>query len=677
MANDHTAFLNRRRFAQIGGLGSVGLIAGCLGDDDEAPADDTDDADDVDDSSDDTDDIDDADDVPGDTDDGDDGDGDGVGDDDPILEPSPEVEAEWLQYRHVGADLPADCQYSPYAEGHTPGALRQRRLVLRSIPDLPNLAGQLVEDWTYEPGVLEFSLYDDFYWWSGDNVTIDDLIAQLDFHDFMFGGDELDAHDALVSWERIDEYTARVTFIDAYNERWALEESFVEYELQSSRMFHEPWIEAFADASDLDAVEDLREAITEDQHTTDEELVQHFTAPYEFRLDDDGYGEVGEDYWLLERVPEKNGTIRHAANPERSDRWPNYSHVRLVAAEESHVRSQNAFENGDGPYLTQESDPAIEEREYDFEVETAEYFLPPATNALGWTFNHQNHPADNVHFRRGWAYTVDNTTWEANPEIMPQEYAHPYMDDSELFAWVSDDVIDALTDYGPAEHRWDDAETEFVTGGFERDADGNWLMQEDGTQGEAGEPISIEMLIFTWTEYVADLATDYQADLEDFGIQTDWIPSGDAWGITDQHVLTPGDTGGGIPEITFHNIHEDGRGGARAPYDTPSVIEAPPLGETADAGAETDDWVEYDVLSMTQRLPVTTEESTYQELTDQLTWVCNQAMNHLSSSPRRFFDVINAEHWTMMDWDDPDNYNKWWNIPGRHIYSGAFQARED
>lgn len=647
---------NRRNFVHASGItGLAAVTAGCLGDDgDDAPADDADDAD-TDDAS--VDDGDDGDDAP--PDDADDA-------DDTPEAALPEIHDATFHYTHGDYEHPADLGFNPYGtEWPFPYMLQdsQPRMITRSNTDL-QYYGRLVADWNYQPGLLEFTMEDDFYWWNGEQLTIDDIIAEFRFQDYHWGGDDLDAYENIVAYEKVGDQTARLSLPDTWHEEWAISQTLDGYQPEASRFFHEPWIEEFEDASGLDAVQDIREEIGMENHRTDEELVDNFYWHFEFRFDDAGHGEVGEDYLELELVPEKNGNVRHMVNLENSTRPPNYRYIRAHTVEEPDVWETEMFDRGDLPWLGYDEEL---EDEFDFPIQTIE--VGPG-GGTGLTFNNSVHPSDNVHFRRAWAYFVDRTQWETPGNVAP-EHLHGYSTDVELYEFVSEDVIEALTDYGHDEHRWDDAETEMETGGFERNGDGDWILQEDSPAGDAGEPMDFTIETWEWSYAFEDEATDFWTDLEDWGISTEiLLDTGAAWGESPDFVVTSQYTGGDTIEGTFESVFVQASGN-REDTRIADVVLAPEVGDTTVAGDTTDGWREYETAAMSQRLAVTTEAAQYQALVDQLTWVNNQIAPHFTTHVGMGWHIVNDYHW---EWMDPEEHpEKFWDSPLRLPDNGAFQ----
>ena len=639
--------MKKRRILQAGGMGGlVFLTAGCLGDDEQDDEDDSGDDIDLDDTDDEL--MDDGDDEVVQDDDTDD-EADPADDGEPDAEPV-EIHDVTLHYAHPDYDHPPDMGHNPYSpELPFPHIFDSAQAPLVQQQDgVDRMHPVLASDWSYEPGILEFTLRDGYYWWSGDEVTIDDVVAVLEFEDYFFGGDELNAHENIITYEKTGDRQARLALADTWREFYALVQTLAGWYPPDSRFHLEPWIEAFEDAPDLDAIHEIREDIEATPYTTDEDIEYAYYHGYEFRLDDDGPGGIGETYFEFEAVPEKDGNLRHTFNPETNPRPPNYRYIRAHVSDTAwwEVGGTDWFLNGDFPWIR--PDTGIEE-DADFPIR--EVHLGPG-GGTGFTFNSQVHPGDNVHFRRAWGWFVDVTAWMTEPvtSVYPS-YLYPLSNDDQLNAWVSEEIIDSLTDYGIQEHRWDDAETEMETGGFERNADGEWLLQEDGPKGDAGEAIDLTIDTWGWADGLQDHATDFWSDLEDWGIETEIIPDTDvAWGLREDYVVRESYTGAEYPELAFEAPFGS-PAGSRGFAQLPSTVEAPELGATTGPGPDTADWVEFNVGPMYDRLPVTTDQEMYQSLIDQLTWVSNQIVPHFTVSTGNLY-WVNDHHWSYVDPDE-------------------------
>ncbi len=619
--------LNRRTYALLTGAATTGAIAGCLGDDDDDPADvdDVDDTDAVDgtDDVDDTDDADDTDDVdpaddPDDADDADDA------DDDPDIERHDVVVTNTLS-----PPVPADAQYGiGWSAEPTPafmgGNRYQYTLMGRSLVD-HEVNSFLLEDWDYRPGFLEITFQDDVFWWSGKPVDAHDWYGHMELTDWVAGGDDLDAYPNIISRQLIDDRTMQLALADTWRQDWALQQSVVGEHINGSFDFHEPWIEEFADTGgDMDAVEDVRTDISELWVDDDDGLVHHLHIPFEFRLADDGYGEVGEDYWELELVPEKNGQQRAYVEDI------NYTRLRFTAEEETSARSMDRFFEGEEPYQNYEF---VLDEDVPFDYQVIEFEGEGEIGAWGWNMNTEAHPTDNPHFRRAWSFATRRSDFEWETRPVNELNGHPFLSEARLRRWVSEDVVEEMTVYG-IDAEWDRAEEEMEIGGFEQDADGRWLRQDDG------EPIEIDLFHYSWMADVADYGSDWWEDMDDFGITIE--PSSD---ITDPWTVDADFTGGLLPEWVFSTIfgEEDLSWTATNPG-FPESVEAPEVGDT---DAPQEDWVEYDTRTMADRLGVTLDEDPYQNMVDQLAWVANQLVPRTLVVTDMTMHAYNDERWRL------------------------------
>ena len=609
--------VDRREFLAVNSVLGGGLIAGCLGDDDgetdEVVADDSNDVDDT--------------------------DGEVSDDDDDEVEDASDDEREEIQRFDVtlwkshpeGGPLPADSQYSPYSGA--PNPLWQWRfkapLASRSFGDDLTHSILLV-DIDYQPGILEITLRDDVYWWSGKQLDAADVVMQLGLEDMLWGGEDLNANPDIVSFDQVDDRTVRLALADTWTEEFALEQSINGQSVLASTDYNAQWVEEFDDAGgDMDVIGEIRADMDESRVDDDENLEHLFYFPFEFRLNED-LGDVTELYWDLELVPEKNGNMRAWV-----DRI-NYTTIRADLDPEIGWADawQERLIEGKSPSAVS---PILDEEMLDeFEYEVKEFFRP--IDAMGWNFNNDVHPTDEPRFRRSWNFATDREIWVFPDDILHrrtlQEHTHPFLTDERLEQWVSDDVIAAFTDYGTTSE-WDRAEEELLIAGFEQDADGFWLNKE------TGEQIDIEMAgPGHIDDYLTDIS-DWVADMETFGIQMEYIGDyNDDWTVSAAYV------GGLLPEVVFEQVYGDGEAWGVLGPNLGETVAAPPVGET---DAPEDDWVEYDVRAMASRLPVTGEEEAWQRLVDELTWIANQIVPRTVKGADVQQYIFNTEYWHAPD----------------------------
>ena len=629
----------RRIVLQTTGATGLGMLAGCLGDDDPEPDDDADDKDDTPDPGDDTGAVDDSDADDGapadDTDDG---------------EPDEDVERYDAVATNVrGPPMPGDAQYNQWAGGVEPvpdfvTAAADRYITMGWSFSDQQLYGELVQDWSYEPGFLEITFHDDFYWWRGDVVNATDWTSYFELRNWAMGGDDFDAFPTIITAEATDDYTLRLAMADTWREEWAIQQTMVEYpqrEIYSSRVFNEPWIEQFNDTGgDLDAVEDVRQHLDEHRIDTDEELVHHFHIPFEFRLDGD-LGEVGEDYWELELVPEKDGVTRHFADDI------NFTKLRWLVAEEADIRSDEEFLAENQPFAG-----AVDFIDDGVDFEHTFDNFHRDFDTWSWTFNCEIHPTESPQFRRAWMYMADRSLWEGPASDTPV-YASAFLTDERVEAWVSDEIIEAFENFGHDEVMWDEAEDEMVTGGFERNGDGDWIDQD------SGEPIEFDVASHAWMGNVSDEGSDFFSDINAFGLRVGHV--------TDR--FYPAEVaaeyhGGLIPEFIFESIfgESDLTWAGRNP-NLPESVRAPPLGET---NAPPEDWIEYETRTMTDQLGVIVDEDQYQEAVDTLAWVHNQIQprGHASATVQSI--IFNDQRWEVSGSDAAPS--RWLRLPFRTIF---------
>ena len=637
--------VRRRAYLAATGALGAGTVAGCLGDDDDDPVDDVDDADDVDDldpaDDDDTDDADDLD--PADGDDADDAD---EADDEPV-----EIERHDVTHVHVqGTPLLADGNFFrwgattlEFIQGE-----RDRYITMGRSTGNQEMTGEVVSDWDYQPGLLEVEFHDDFFWWSGSVVNVEDWITEKELYDWWAGGDDFDAHPEVVTREVMDDHTMRLSLADTWREEWALQQVIAEVPermIEYSRHWNRPWLEQFEDTGgDMDAVADIREELSDHFIGVEdtEELNEQFLIPFEFRADG-SIGEVGEEWIEFELVPEKNGTLRHFVDQI------NFTKLRLEIYEEAGVHEEEAFMNEEQCWTR-----SVDMLEEDLPFDINPVFFELDFDEFGFTFNCEVPPTDSPQFRRAWTYMADRTLWD-EPNRFAQEYVTPFYSDERVERWVSADIIEDFTDFGKDEVMWDEAETEMEIGGFERNGDGDWIHPDDG------EAIDITVGSFSWMGYVGDTGADFFEDLNEFGITADHVADNapdDPWTVEAMW------HGGIIPEFVFQSVFgEDNLSWGAWNPNLPESVEAPEIGDT---NADPDDYVEYDTAAMTDRLGVTTAEDPYQEMVDTLTWIANQIQPRPLMSMRSQLYVMNDHRWHVRT--PEESPETWLRDADNHLY---------
>ena len=622
--------VGRRAYLGVGSAVATSALAGCLGDDDEDDSDDVDDTDVVDDG-DDTDDIDD-------TADGDDTDDVDDTDDAPAVDRH-DVAPSLI----LGPPVPGDVQYNSWAYDAepTPAMMDQSRtdhfMMGLGVPDAEPW-GQMVEEWHYQPGLIEITLGDGFYWWSGDPVTADDVLSSHELMNWMDGGDDLDAIPSVITLERLDEQSVRIALADTWREDWAIAQTLtgpLQF-ISSSEAWNREWIESFEDTGgDMDAVEDVRAELAEHSITSgtnENELVHHFNIPFEFRLDGE-LGSFGEDFWEFELVPEKHGESRRFADDINYERW------RVYAVEEREVHEEEAF-------LAEETPKTVDHWEImddaDFPIDT--YHWRDDVDRWAYHFNCEIHPTDNPHFRRAWMFLVPRTLWE-EPIYEPQQYVVPFVSDERTETWVSDGMLEQLEEYSMDEFDEVAAEAELERGGFERNGDGAWLNQDDG------EPVAITVDSWPWLDFIPDTGSDFYSDINDFGLNVDHVPE---YGAADPWRVRAAYNGGLVPEEVFESAFGETTVSWAGPNpNLPESVRAPPVGEH---GVDSEEWEEFETRTLVDQLGLMTDEDQFQDTIDQLTWVANQIVPRGAVVAHQRTGAVNANRWSV---EDPGPRTRW------------------
>jgi hypothetical protein len=233
--------------------------------------------------------------------------------------------------------------------------------------------------------------------------------------------------------------------------------------------------------------------------------------------------------------------------------------------------------------------------------------------------------------------------------VIPDRIVTPFMTPDREQRYISQDVLDSMTDYGWDEVREEEATREMEAGGFERDSQGRWLFQE-GEQ--AGEPMNFTIPRYVWQDQVGNQGTDFFNTMSDWGIELSVEGSDSHWGDTanGNYTWAAAYFGGGFPEQAMaSNFGEIAAYGAGNPQ-LPATIDAPPVGQS---------WTEYDgspqtyeTRTMTDRLKVTQDDQQYQEIVDQLAWVYNQIVPRFGIEGSVLTRLVNTGMWDMKSLDE-------------------------
>ena len=561
--------------------------------------------------------------------------------------------------------IPEDVQWNPFGPtlpNFTTGRYARHDLANRSFYD-GQIYGDMVAEWEYQPGLLTFTLHDDFYFWDGSNVTADTFLKHerlLDYHD---GGDDLNYEEDIVGREKVDDYTVQLSLADTYNEDYALQITLHNYDIMASEPWMDEWLGRFEDAEEegLDAIEEVREDLAEHQ----ENEPQYFcNVPFEITG-------AQEDHFELELRTDDR--IDHP-EPHHVDQV-NYTSVRWYTVEETGPRWQQSFQDGDSPFFgPAASGNYVEEENLDFEVE--DYITTLDSDAGRLVFNCSFDNWRDPHLRRAIAYLCNYETFEESRGTQPRTTTSPFLSDEREENFVSEDVRESFTDYGWNESRPEDARAEMEAGGFEQDGDGNWLFKEGD---QAGEPIEVDFLAWEYNAFFEEQGGQFLDDLNDFGIQADIVLDNDElWAqfIDAEFDANFASHGGPIPELSLQYVYDDTNFGNQGNPQIPETVEAPPVGEPAGPG-EADAFTEtYEPGADFDRLLTTTNEEMYQNIVDELAWIANQITPILPVRSNAFGYQINTDLVTLTPMeDDPDGHVE---LPTRRLWNnGSMQYNAD
>ena len=535
--------------------------------------------------------------------------------------------------------LPPEAQFQTFAPAAPPfGRSMNYALVSRSFVDR-QFYGELAADWSYDPGVLEITLHEDFYFWDGQNVDADHVLAAYTLNNYMNGGDNRDAYPYIDEAEKTGEYSVRFSLTDTFREQYALAESFTGWRLPGSLNYYQSWLEQFRGASTQQEIS----SIVADLSTAREE-----TNPYPFYYGAFKLVDIKTDRYVFSLRTEDFEQLE-APEPPHYVEDINFTDVR-VTDDLNGKRMTQAFINGKAPFTgISEISPD------DLSFETERLDLVQSTAMGAYTFNCSQSPMSDPHFRRAWMYILDTEKHSVAKTMYPEKRVTGFLTENREQIYVSDDVLGNLTDYKWDEHAVAEAEREMEAGGFERDSEGNWLFKEGD---RAGEPMQFEIISFPWIEPLWRNATAFEQAMAEFGITIEHV--GDPGQIAKRIETTDFDValtawGGGTPARMFEiNFGTETTLGTGNP-EMPETWDGPPVGKPESGTRET-----YELAEPAQRLRVARDDEAYQQRVDRLTWVFNQAIPRAPISAGVQAWYLNVSKWDWLLPEEKSNNQRYW-----------------
>lgn len=545
--------------------------------------------------------------------------------------------------------LPPEAQFQTFAPATPPfGGPVNYALVSRSFVDR-QFYGELAADWSYEPGVLEITLHEDFYFWDGRRVDADHVLAAYALNNYMNGGDDRDAYPYINEAEKTGEYSVRFRLTDTFREEYALAGSFAGWRLPGSLNYYQSWLEQFEDASTQREISSI---------VADLSTAREGTNPSPFYYGAFKLVDVETDRYAFSL---RTGSFDQLEAPEPPHYVEDINFADVVVTDALNgKRMTQAFIDGAAPFAGVSK---LSPDKLSFETERLD--LVRSVTMGAYTFDCSRPPMSDPHFRRAWMYMLDTETHSVPKTMRPEKRVTGFLTENREQIYVSDDLLGALTDYGWDQHAAAEAEREMKAGGFDRDSEGNWLFKEGD---RAGEPMSFEVVSFAWMEPLWRNATAFVRAMGEFGIAIEHV--GDPGEIAERIETTDFDValtawGGGTPVRTFGvNFGTETLFSTGNPK-MPEAWDGPPVGKPASESRET-----YELARPAQRLRVTRDDEAYQRLVDRLTWVFNQAIPRapIGASVQAWY--LNASKW---DWPLPeqrgDNPESWTDAPSERPWS--------
>lgn len=315
--------------------------------------------------------------------------------------------------------------------------------------------GELIADWSSDPGTLEITLHDDFSYWDGEPVDATNVRLHFELEGYISERFDTEAHPSIQGIEQTGEYSLKFKLAEDWREEYALYRSVTGWTPKGSTAYYQPWLEQFEDATNDTAITDIiRDLTNKDEQDPDPfynapfriENVHEFTITCDLRLEDEPVPHYVDDinFTTLEIKLSQGVTSEQYKRPFRQQWRPNAWVDRI--------------ENADISFATKN------------------VALSRPFEAWSILFNYSQPPTSNVGLRRAIAYTMNRASAMRRRNTVPNKRQTPFERRREE-AFVSDEILASLEDYG-----WDESRAEAATGemtrvGFERDTDGRWLHQ--------------------------------------------------------------------------------------------------------------------------------------------------------------------------------------------------------
>ena len=498
----------------------------------------------------------------------------------------------------------------------------------------------LMEDITYQPGVVTLKMHDDFYWWNGTNVTAEDARVQYHVNNYV---NYPTANEKIVRFEKMGDYEFRLFLDDTYRENYALNSTVVGSRLWGNRDYYRSYLEDFEDMTTESEINKLADRLSNKITESDPEPMFNIN----FKLE-----ATEPDRYILKRRDDV-----HFSDVI------NYDTYELVISEEADKKGQQAFLSGNSVPLVGESKSKLEPS---FDAE--EVSTPAASGPGAYQFNCGKAPTSDPHFRRAFAHIL-NRKKHATTTMNVDEYMTGVpIKDIEVDTF-GQSFLDSLTGYGLDSVNRDAAQAEMEAGGYEQDSDGNWLFKEGD---RAGEPMKFTVPYFPFIADLANNATSFVNEMADFGIQLD-LESRDTGALWEDLSVGPNFEialayWGGGPQLTdtySRSFLDTGPTGAHGINNFPETVELPPVGDS-DGSDET-----YEVANMVSLLAVTSDQDKYDALAKRLAWICNQGLPGVTIGLSPSIDTLNTQDW---EWLLPKPDHPAWS--GKIFQNGVIKAKE-
>ncbi len=584
--------VTRRRVLELGAISAPLMVAGCVGDDDPAVDD-------------------------------------GVADDPAIDD---DDDPDEVVYRPFASHPPTDTQFNPYNPTNSivQGTLVHWAPLMQYHVGTNQWIPMVASDWHMDGTTAVIEVADEFTWHNGDPVTAEDVETRLKLRYYMNDpiAGFLDAPPVAGN----DEVELTLETEVQEDIFWPQTTGNNEYDMEDTpASIYGDFIERFDDAESDDEIEEVQaDLLSFAPQEPGEEVLGN--GPFEFieAVESAQIFERHDDY-PVEYVREQvDATIGYDFNE-----WPD--EIRIDRFEFVDVGDLWAA------YRSAELDGGADNAPAEVYAEYPDDFHQvgvPRDEMWGLTFQYDDENFGRQNVRKAFAHLIDRSPplsdnmFPLGDDVLYESGMTTGMTEE----WVSDDVLDSLTDY--IGENTDEAAALLEEDGYTREDD-MWYTPDD-------ELFEFELRMPNYDDIVPGFQLVVSL-IEDFGIQVDFNAMdistffGDIEPTGDFTVIASSLGNQPHPLMSYQKNLLDQS--AATNYDlTPEI---PPVGEP-DGEAE-----QVDLEELMVELGTTGEEDRAQEIIDTLAWAHNQDIPYVACAEKAHQYLV-----TYADWEMPETVHE-------------------